>query len=95
MCMMSYKHITVDTHTYTHTDCLQYLCVFVEVLRCPVLDVSLRGRLPQGEFWEDATAGARHHVPGISTGLELGAGAEVLRLTNKERIKRKGGNHRD
>lgn len=54
--------------------------MFVEVLGCPVLNVGLRGGLSQGEFWENATAGARHHIPGISTGLELGTGSEVLRL---------------
>lgn len=64
-----------------HTHPLEYLCVFVEVLGRPVLDVRFRGGLSQGEFWENATAGARHHVPGISTGLKLGAGSEVLRLT--------------
>ena len=54
--------------------------MFVEVLGCPVLDVGLWGGLPQGEFWENATAGTRHHIPGITTGLKLGAGSEVLRL---------------
>lgn len=63
---------------------LEYLCVFVEVLGRPVLDVSLRGRLSQGEFWENAAAGARHHIPGISTGLKLDTGSEVLRLTGGE-----------
>lgn len=63
--------------------------MFVEVLRCPVLDVSLRGGLPQGEFWENATAGARHHIPGIPTGLELGTGSEVLRLTGEPTWRRK------
>lgn len=63
----------------------QYLCVFVEVLRCPVLYVGLRGGLSQGEFWENATAGAWHHIPGISTGFKLGTGSEVLRLTDRRR----------
>lgn len=67
------------------SDPLEYLRVFVEVFWCPVLDVRLRGRLSQGEFWENPTAGARHHIPGISTGLKLGAGSEVLRLTGRRR----------
>jgi len=64
--------------------------VFVEVLGSPVLDVCLRGGLSQGEFWENATAGTRHHIPGISTGLKLGTGSEVLRLTGGE-TKGRGG----
>lgn len=100
------RHLSqkVKQHTYddrdTHqkpcpkvrnTHALNYLRVFVEVLGRPVLDVRLRGGLSQGELWEDATAGARHHVPGISAGLKLGAGSEVLRLTGGDTEER-GGN---
>lgn len=64
--------------------------MFVEVFRRPVLDVGLRGGLPQGEFWENATAGARHHIPRISTGLKLGTSSEVLRLTGEQRMEKRG-----
>lgn len=77
--MMSCKHINVR---YTYP--LEYLCVFVEVLGCPVLNVGLRGGLSQAEFWENATAGAWHHIPGISAGLKLGTGSKVLGLTGEE-----------
>lgn len=53
------------------------LRVLVEVLGGPVLNVRLRGGLPQVEGGEDA-AGAGHHVPGLPAALELGAGAEVF-----------------
>lgn len=55
------------------------LGVLVEVLGGPVLNVRLRGGLPQVEGGED-TAGARQHVPVLPAALELCAGAEVLRL---------------
>lgn len=89
MCMMSCKYIQRHTHIHIHTHPLEYLCVFVEVLGRPILNVGLWGGLSQGEFREDATAGARHHISGISTGLKLGAGSEVLRLTGEE-MKRGG-----
>ncbi len=63
---------------------MKYLCVFVEMLGCPVFDVGLWGGLSQGEFWENATAGTWHHIPGISTGLKLGTGPEILWLTGEE-----------
>ena len=55
------------------------LCVGVEVLGGPVLDVCLRGRLAEREGGEHA-AGTGHHTPGLPAALELGAGAKVLRL---------------
>lgn len=81
-------HANIFKVRYTHP--LEYLCVFVEVLGRPVLDVGLWGGLSQGEFRENATAGTRHHIPGISTGLKLGTGSKVLRLTGEET--ERGGN---
>ena len=65
-----------------HLPAEEPLGVLVEVLGGPVLNVRLRGGLPQVEGGED-TAGARHHVPGLSAALELGAGTEILRLGDK------------
>lgn len=81
-------HANIFKVRYTHP--LEYLCVFVEVLGRPVLDVGLWGGLSQGEFGENATAGARHHIPGISTGFKLRTGSKVLRLTGEET--ERGGN---
>lgn len=84
--------LTKYIHSEMHTSS-EYLGVFVEVLGCPVLDVSFWRGLSQGEFRENAAAGTWHHIPGISTSFKLGTGSEVLRLmgedTDKEMWSRK------
>lgn len=58
---------------YNIITCMEgkYLCVFAEMLRCPVLNVSLRRGLSQGEFWKHPTTGTGHHIASVPTRLKL------------------------
>lgn len=53
------------------------LGVLVEVFGGPVLNVRLRGGLPQVEGGEDAAV-AGHHVPVLAAALKLDAGAKIF-----------------